>query len=240
MAGVPGGAGGGAGDVGGVTVLVLVRRVGGEPTRPELARLLPGERYRALEHLLVHRALAWAAEVAPGRVLAAVSVSGPGGGVRELLADSVAEVLPLAGGGTPGRAGEGGPGEVGTAIAAAFSTTTGPLLVVWPELPCWRAPHAAAALGDLDAGCGVSVGPVFDGGLYLMALARPVPELLERVDDSWSGAEAMGLALAAAHETGLEVGLLRAERGLRRQADLRAALADPLLDGELAGVLGGI
>ena len=113
----------------------------------------------------------------------------------------------------------------------------GPLLVAWPDLPLWRAEHAAAAFDDLAAGCGVSVGPVFDGGLYLLALARLVPSLLELPEEGWGGPEAMGRMLLAAHEAGLEAGLLRAERGLRRPADVRAAVADPLLDAELRRLL---
>ncbi len=54
----------------------------------------------------------------------------------------------------------------------------GPVLVVWPVLPRWRPEHAAAVLDDLAAGCDVSVAPVFDGGLYLLALARIIPALL--------------------------------------------------------------
>jgi hypothetical protein len=49
----------------------------------------------------------------------------------------------------------------------------------------------------------------------------------------------MGLALAAIHQAGLEVGLLRAERGLRRPDDVSAALADPLVDPQLRAALGG-
>lgn len=228
-----------------MTVLVFVRtpadgRVPAcESVRPELERLLGAEGCAALERLLLRRALRWAAEVAPGRVLVAVDPVGvaepPDERVTEPLTPPDGELVdelltPPDGGGFR---------RIGDAIAAAFSRATGPLLVAWPELPRWRPEHATAALGDLEAGCGVSVGPVFDGGLYLLALARPFPALLEGVGDTWNGPEAMGLALAAAHETGLEVGLMRAERGLRREADVRAALADPLLDGELATVLRG-
>ena len=47
----------------------------------------------------------------------------------------------------------------------------------------------------------------------------------------------MNRAFLAAHEAGVEVGLLRPERGLRTESDIAAALADPLLDGELRGLL---
>ena len=47
-----------------------------------------------------------------------------------------------------------------------------PVLVVWPVLPRWLPEHGTAILDDLAAGCEASVAPVFDGGLYLLALAR--------------------------------------------------------------------
>ena len=88
-------------------------------------------------------------------------------------------------------------------------------------------------MADLADGCGVAVGPVFDGGLYLMALAAPIPALLEHVQED----DAMNRAFLAAHAAGVEVGLLRPERGLRTESDIAAALADPLLDNELRGLL---
>ena len=125
------------------------------------------------------------------------------------------------------------PAGVELATAATRAGDGGRLLIVWPVLAEWDPGHAAAAIGDLDDGCGVSVGPVFDGGLYVLALARPMPELLALE----LGPEAMSQALAAVHTAGLEVGLMRSERGLSTVADVRAALADPLLDGELRRLL---
>ena len=127
------------------------------------------------------------------------------------------------------------PGEsLAEAAARAFAIGEGPLLIARPELPVWRSLHGSAALSDLADGCGVAVGPVFDGGFYLVGLADPLPGLLELRD----GPDAMNQAFIAAHEAGIEVGLLRAERGLRSAADVAAALADPLLDAELRGLLG--
>jgi hypothetical protein len=48
----------------------------------------------------------------------------------------------------------------------------------------------------------------------------------------------MSIALPAAVEAGLEVGILRTERGMHSPEDLRAALADPLVAGIIGGVLG--
>ena len=84
------------------------------------------------------------------------------------------------------------------------------------------------------------MGPVFDGGLYMLALtpapadARPLPA------GTWDSPDAMGLVLGAINEAGVAVGLLRAERALRRPADVRAAVADPLLDRGAARTAGRV
>ncbi len=123
--------------------------------------------------------------------------------------------------------------ELVTAAQRAFSGFGGPLLIAWPELPVWRPVHGDGALADLADGCGVAVGPIFDGGFYLLAFAEPLPALLE-VPRSL---DAMNRAFVAAHDAGVGIGLLRPERGLRSAGDVAAALADPLLDDELRGLL---
>jgi glycosyltransferase A (GT-A) superfamily protein (DUF2064 family) len=110
----------------------------------------------------------------------------------------------------------------------------GPLLVAWPDLPRWRTEHASAALDDLADECTLSLGPLFDGGFYLLAFAEPLPAVLALE----AGPDVRGLAIAAAHEAGAQTGLLQAERGLHSGADVAAALADPLLDPELRALLG--
>lgn len=70
-------------------------------------------------------------------------------------------------------------------------------------------------------------GPVVDGGLYLLGLRKPAPDLLERLDVALANGDPGALGLAAASELGLEIGLLRVERALRTASDLEAALADP-------------
>jgi hypothetical protein len=114
-----------------------------------------------------------------------------------------------------------------------------PVVVVWPVLPRWRPEHSAAILDDLAAGCEASVAPVFDGGLYLLALARTFPALLALPAEAWDSPDVIGLVLAPINEAGASVGLVRPERGLRRPGDVRAALADPLLDAELRSLLTG-
>ncbi|HZE06936.1 MAG TPA: DUF2064 domain-containing protein [Solirubrobacteraceae bacterium] len=209
-------------------VLLVARDPEGEPLRPELADLLGRERYVRLEEILLRRAAAWAAEVARGAVWVRCE---PGGG-EEAVRRIVGGGLRVLGPGEPGAA-----RRLQDGVDAVFREGPGPLLVAWPELLRWRTDHATGALGDLAGGCDISVGPVFDGGFYLLALARPVPFLGTGPEDGLRSPESMARMLAAVNAAGLEAGLLRAERGLRREADLRAALADPLLDGELRAVL---
>lgn len=187
-----------------------------------------------------------------------ILVMGPGSGAEagaELLGRSRAEALSeLLHTRALGAAAAGGPGSVHLAcapgphaapeaIAAAVarvwpaSGRAGPLLMLWPELPRWRPAYLGAALADLAEGCALTIGPVFDGGFYLLGLARPLPGLFELSAGAWQSPDAMSLTLAIAARDGIETGLLRAERGLRTPADIGAALADPLLDDELREIL---
>jgi hypothetical protein len=130
-------------------------------------------------------------------------------------------------------------GGAGAAVSACFTDGDGPVLLVWPELVRWRPEHADGALGDLADGCEMSLGPLFDGGFYLVAFARPVESLLALPDDAWQTPDPIGLAAQAAQESGFAIGLLRTERGLRTPADVKALLADPLLDDGLRQLLRG-
>lgn len=113
----------------------------------------------------------------------------------------------------------------------------GPLLIVRPGLPRLGPQHAAAALGDLGAGCDLVIGPTIDGGFYLVGLARRPSERLSLEDLLLGGQDAVTAAATAATRAGLELGILRAERALQRPADVRAALADPLLPEPFASIL---
>lgn len=129
---------------------------------------------------------------------------------------------------------------VADATKRVLAEHDGPLLVIWPVLARFRPEHAAGALGDLEAGAGLVIGPVMDAGLYLLGLSRPLDELVVVPDEAWSGGEAMSAAFQAAAEAGIEVGILRAERALRSEDDIRAALADPLTPYEIGRILTGL
>jgi glycosyltransferase A (GT-A) superfamily protein (DUF2064 family) len=131
----------------------------------------------------------------------------------------------------------------GPIVTAATDLTAavapgGPTLIVWPELPAWLPETGAAALDDLAAGCAVSIGPVFDGALYLLALAEPTPELVALGERPWQGLPTMTRVFGVVDDQELEVGLLRAERGLSRAGDVAALRADPMTDPELRALLG--
>jgi len=195
--------------------------------RSALEPLLGRDRCVALQAVLISRVVAWAAETAPGAIHVAYEPADAGADLRALLG-SEPMLFPQNGAGPSGR--------LANASARAFASGHGPVLIVWPELPRWRPEHAAGALADLVAGCDVSLGPVFDGGFYLIALSRPLA-LFALPTPAWRTPDAIGAAFLAAQESGLELGLLRAERGLRSPEDVRAAVADPLLDPELRGLL---
>jgi hypothetical protein len=204
------------------TVLVM----GSWSVTAALAERLGEERARALAALLRDRALAAAEAVGPGAV--------------QSLGDG--DVQGLAGGDVRRLAGEDVRGALTKAAADGLwplSDEPGPLLILWPGLARWRPAHVDAALADLADGCDLAVGPVFDGGFYLLGLAHPMPSLLELADGAGRSPDALAMTLALAARGRVEAGLLRAERALRTPADVAAALADPLLDNELRGLLAG-
>ena len=183
----------------------------------------------ALQTALVTQAVEWARQTHPRSIHFAHDPPDAGSDLKALTGADVA-MFPQNGDGIAGR--------VADAVGRVFARGPGPLLIIWPDLPVLRQVHAEAALGDLEAGCDVVFGPVFDGGFYLIAVSRPMPELFALPEQVWRGSDSMGVALAAAREAGLEVGMLRAERALHRPADVRAALADPTLPGPVARALG--
>jgi glycosyltransferase A (GT-A) superfamily protein (DUF2064 family) len=190
--------------------------------------MLGRERCAVLQVALIERAAAWARAVAPGALHVAHEPPDAGPELRALFGPEVA-VFPQNGDGIAGR--------LADATARVFGHNDGPVLIIWPELPCWRPEHATGALGDLENGCDVALGPVIDGGFYLIAIARPLPMLFSLPEQAWRSPDVMAIAIAAAQKAGLEVGILRVERALQRPDDVRAALADPLLPANLATIL---
>jgi hypothetical protein len=119
------------------------------------------------------------------------------------------------------------------ALLAALASHEGPVLLVAPDVPRLDDRLAAAALGDLAAGCALTFAPATDARPFLLGLRSADPELLALV----AGRGRRDEVLAAAIELGGEVGLLRSERRLVTPGDARALAIDPLAPPELAELL---
>jgi glycosyltransferase A (GT-A) superfamily protein (DUF2064 family) len=209
-------------------VLIMARAPRRGEVRRALEPLLGPDRAAALQAALIVQAFVWGRSVAPGEVHVAYEPPDAAAELRLLLGAQTA-LFPQNGDGIAGR--------LADAAARVFVHHSGPLLIAWPDLPRLHEQHARAALSDLEAGCDVVLGPAIDGGFYLIGLARPLPRLFSLPEQAWRSPDAMTIGLAAARESGLEIGLLRAERALHRPADVRAALADPLLPPDLGQLM---
>lgn len=210
-------------------VLVMARAPRLGETRRALEPVLGAEGCRALQKVLLAQTIGWARALEPRGLFVAYEPVDAGDELREMVG-APASLFP--------QNGEGIAARVADAAGRVFARSPGPLVIVWPDLPQLREMHAEGVLGDLEAGCDVVFGPVFDGGFYLIAVARPTPALFALPERAWRSSDGFGQALAAAAEARLEVGLLRAERALHRPADVRAALVDPSLPASVARALG--
>ena len=210
-------------------VVVMARAPRRGEVRRALEPLLGSDRCLALQATLIRQTAAWARDIAPHAVHVAHDPPDAAGLVRPLVPPETA-LFPQNGDGISGR--------LADAAARVFARHAGPVLLVWPDLPRLRPEHARAALSDLSSGCDVVLGPALEGGFYLIGLNRPLPKLFALPEQVWRSPDAMTLVIAAVRDAGLELGVLRAERALHRPADVRAALADPLLPEDIARVLG--
>jgi len=114
-------------------------------------------------------------------------------------------------------------------VAERLAGAGGPVLLVAPDVPGLDGRLVEAALGDLADGCAAAFGASHDARPYLVALARPEPELLSLARASFEGG-----VIGAMAERGRLFGLLRPERRLASAADARALALDPCAPAELA------
>jgi uncharacterized protein len=210
------------------SVLIMVRAPRRGEVRRALEPVLGADGCVALQAELIVQAGCWARKVAPGAVHVAHDPPDAGPEIRALIG-AEASIFPQNGDGIAGR--------LADAAARVFARGHGPLMIIWPDLPKLRPEHAQGALDDLRSGCDVVLGPAIDGGLYMVAIARPLPSLFSLPEQAWRSPDVMTMGVAAATDAGLEIGILRAERALHRPADVRAALADPLLPEGLGRIL---
>jgi glycosyltransferase A (GT-A) superfamily protein (DUF2064 family) len=210
------------------TALVMASAPSAAPCHAGLHSLLGGEGCVRLQRVLLARAAAWAAEVAPGGAHVAFTPSDAGEEIAELVGQGLDVFAQEA-------------AELGTGVAAASERVlaghAGPLLVVGTDLPGLAPAHAAAALSDLREGCDVSFGPAAHGGCYLVGINEPQPSVFAGMQGEWRGSVALARSLAEASSGGLKVGLLPIERVLHTPADARAMLADPLAPADVREAL---
>lgn len=209
-------------------VLLMARAPRRGEVRNALEPLLGLDGCVALQTVLIRQAVEWGRSLEPRAIYVAHEPADAGAEMRMVAGADVA-VFPQNGDGISGR--------VADAVARVAAHGPGPIVIVWPDLPEFRVAHTTGVLSDLEAGVDVIFGPVFDGGYYMIAISGPLPVLFGLPEQVWRAPDAMNQVLTAAAEAGLEVGLLRAERALHRPADVRAALADPLLPAVVGRVL---
>ena len=210
-------------------VLVMARAPRRGEVRHALEPLIGLDGCVALQTALLAEALRWARSLRPRALYIAHDPADAGRDLQRLAGED-AVLFPQNGDGIAGR--------VADAVGRVSAHSTGPVLIVWPDLARFSQLHADAARIDLSGGADLVLGPVFDGGFYLIALARPLPALFALPEQVWRGTDSFNQVLIAATRSGLEVGVLRGERALHRPADVRAALADPLLPEAVARALG--
>ena len=116
--------------------------------------------------------------------------------------------------------GEGDLGErLERAVAESFAVDSRPVVIVGCDCPELTAADVAEA-GRLLAVHDVVFGPATDGGYWLIALRRPVPELFR--DLAWGTERVLTQSLAAAKTAGFTAGLLRELPDVDTEADWRA------------------
>ena len=89
----------------------------------------------------------------------------------------------------------------------------------------------------LADGRDAAIGPALDGSWYLIALARPLPELFALPAEAWGGDRVLGLTLRAARAAGVRTGLIEPARALDTPADAQALLEEGDLPVEVADLL---
>jgi uncharacterized protein len=213
-----------------VSPAALVMAKAPQPGRVKtrLESLLGPDGCAMLQGRLLAHAARVAAAAAPGAAFMAVDPPD----TVELLGDLAGPGIELFG--QRGR-------QLGERLADAteqvFERADGPLVVIGADAPAVEARHFEAAVAVLGSGRDAAIGPALDGGYYLIALARPLPQLFAIPADAWGGEEVLGLTLAAARAAGLRVGLIEPARDLDTPGDASALLDEGGLPEEIASLL---
>jgi glycosyltransferase A (GT-A) superfamily protein (DUF2064 family) len=200
--------------------MIMARAPRRGEVRHALEPMIGADGCLALHAALFMEALRWARSLAPRGIYVAHEPAHAGRELHRLAGPDV-NVFPQNGEGIAGRVADG--------LVRVAAHSSGPVVVVWPDLPRFSPAHGSHALDDLEAGVDLVLGPAFESGYYLVAMARPLPRLFTQGEQLWRGPDSLARLLGAASSLGLKVGVLQGQRALHRPADARAALADPLL-----------
>jgi rSAM/selenodomain-associated transferase 1 len=207
-------------------VMAKAPRPGEVKTR--LEPLLGPDGCAVLQARLLARAASVAARSSPGAAWMAVDPPD----AAELLGDLAGDGVRLFGQ-SGGHLGE----RLSAATTHVFRRHDGPVVVVGTDSPTIRSGHFQAARETLWAGNDVAIGPALDGGYYLIAMVRPLPELFALPPGAWGGERVLGLTLRAARAAGLKVGLIEPARDLDTPDDAAQLLASGELPEEVAELL---
>ena len=208
---------------------VLVMAAAPSAARPgaPLDAWLGPDRARRLHAALLRRAAGWAARAAPGAAFVAFDPAAARDEVAALLPPGVDCFAQAA-----GSHGE----RTGDAVRRVMAHTGAPVLIVGTNLPALSDYHADAAHSDMRAGCEVVLGVSIGGGLYLLGVRSPQPELFALLGAEHDG-ETTRRHARRVTDGRLQVGMLHYERALATPQDARAMLADPLLPADVADAL---
>ncbi|HWD69630.1 MAG TPA: DUF2064 domain-containing protein, partial [Solirubrobacteraceae bacterium] len=176
-------------------VLVMARAPRRGEVRHALESLIGLDGCLALQAALIVEAVRWARSLQPRAIYIAHEPADGGRDLQRLVGEDV-HVFPQNGDGIAGR--------VADAVGRVSARSSGPIFTVWPDLARFGAIHAEATRIDLADGADLVLGPVFDGGYYLIALARPLPSLFALPEHVWRGPDSFNQVLLAANRAGLE------------------------------------
>jgi len=130
--------------------------------------------------------------------------------------------------------------DLGARMSAAIEGELGRgadrVAIVGSDVPGLTRGDVLSALGALEDH-DLAVGPARDGGYYLIALARPRPELFRGI--AWGTSAVFAATMERAATLGLTVRVLEERRDIDTPDDVRAQWASlrPLLGGELADTI---
>ena len=110
------------------------------------------------------------------------------------------------------------------AVSLVTARHNGPLVIIGTDLPLISASHIRVAIEGLDGGNDAVIGPAHDGGYYLVALSRPLPQLFDIDPSLWGGPEVLEATLRRAQLSDLRIRLTEPLRDLDTVEDAQAML----------------